>query len=132
MLRRYGMEEQSQDLWEKSAEPCRPLSRARWAVRVYRPCRCDQSRHSSCGKRHGRQDQSDYAGNIRWWWVLTGVVMFTADLLRAITIPAAVDFMAISQYGSCSSSGTVRIVKDLDLSITDRHVLFVEDVIDTG
>ncbi|NLT73299.1 MAG: hypoxanthine phosphoribosyltransferase [Chloroflexi bacterium] len=64
--------------------------------------------------------------------VLTGVVLFMADLLRSISIPVAVDFMAISHYGPESSSGTVRIVKDLDLPITGRHVLFVEDVIDTG
>ncbi len=81
----------------------------------------------------GARISQDYAGQHPLLvGVLTGVVMFMADLLRAITIPVAVDFMAISQYGSRSSSGTVRIVKDLDLSITDRHVLFVEDVIDTG
>jgi len=64
--------------------------------------------------------------------VLSGVVIFMADLLRQITIPMAVDFMAISQYAGNSSSGTVRITKDLDHSITGRHVLFVEDIIDTG
>lgn len=81
----------------------------------------------------GARISQDYAGQHPLLvGVLTGVVMFMADLLRAITIPVAVDFMAISQYGSRSSSGSVRIVKDLDLSITDRHVLFVEDVIDTG
>ena len=81
----------------------------------------------------GARISQDYAGQHPLLvGVLTGVVMFMADLLRAITIPVAVDFMAISQYGSRSSTGTVRIVKDLDLSITDRHVLFVEDVIDTG
>ncbi|MFO7698144.1 MAG: hypoxanthine phosphoribosyltransferase [Anaerolineae bacterium] len=81
----------------------------------------------------GARISEDYAGqNPLLVGVLTGVVMFMADLLRAITIPVAVDFMAISQYGSSSGSGTVRIVKDLDLSITGRHVLFVEDVIDTG
>ena len=81
----------------------------------------------------GARISQDYAGQHPLLvGVLTGVVMFMADLLRAITIPVAVDFMAISQYGSRSSTGTVRIVKDLDLSITDRHVPFVEDVIDTG
>ena len=49
-----------------------------------------------------------------------------------ITVPVAVDFMAISHYAASEHSGTVRITKDLDLLITDRHVLFVEDVIDTG
>jgi len=64
--------------------------------------------------------------------VLNGVVLFMADLLRHITIPVALDFMAISHYSMRASSGTVRITKDLDHSITGRHVLFVEDVIDTG
>ncbi len=83
--------------------------------------------------RMAAQISRDYEGqNPVLVGVLTGVVMFLADLLRAITIPVAVDFMAISHYGSGPSTGTVRIVKDLDQSITDRHVLFVEDVIDTG
>jgi len=64
--------------------------------------------------------------------VLTGVALFMADLLRHISIPMTLDFMAISQYSSKSGSGTVRITKDLDRTITGRHVLFVEDVIDTG
>jgi len=64
--------------------------------------------------------------------VLTGVVIFMADLLRRITVPVSVDFMAISQYNAGGSTGTVRITKDLDHAITGRHVLFIEDVIDTG
>jgi len=64
--------------------------------------------------------------------VLSGVVFFMADLLRCITIPVMVDFMAISRYASGAGSGSVRITKDLDQPITGRHVLFVEDVIDTG
>jgi hypoxanthine phosphoribosyltransferase len=64
--------------------------------------------------------------------VLNGVALLMADLLRAVTIPVAVDFMAISHYASADRTGSVRIVKDLDESITGRHVLFVEDVIDTG
>jgi hypoxanthine phosphoribosyltransferase len=65
--------------------------------------------------------------------VLRGAVVFLADLLRALRIPAAVDFMAISSYGSdTSSTGVVRILKDLEDSIESKHVLVVEDIVDTG
>ena len=75
----------------------------------------------------------DYAGKCPLLvGVLNGVVLFMADLLRHIAIPVTVDFMATSNYASDPASGTVRITKDLDESITDRHVLFIEDVIDTG
>ncbi|MGB8646686.1 MAG: hypoxanthine phosphoribosyltransferase [Anaerolineae bacterium] len=64
---------------------------------------------------------------------LKGVLYFMSDLLRAITIPVQVDFISISSYSAASRDrGLVRLVKDLDTSITGRHVLFVEDVIDTG
>lgn len=65
--------------------------------------------------------------------VLKGVLFFLADLLRAITIPVEVDFIAISSYSVESRDrGLVRLVKDLDVPITNRQVLFVEDVVDTG
>jgi len=64
--------------------------------------------------------------------VLSGVVFFMADLLRYITVPVTLDFMAISHYQTGAGSGTVRITKDLEYPINGRHVLFVEDVIDTG
>lgn len=65
--------------------------------------------------------------------VLRGVVIFMADLLRAINIPVAVDFMAISRYGPTpETGGVVRLIKDLEESIEGRHVLFVEDIVDTG
>jgi hypoxanthine phosphoribosyltransferase len=81
----------------------------------------------------GQQISADYAGQDPILvGVLTGVVLFMADLLRAIAVPVTVDFMAISQYAGASETGTVRITKDLDHSISGRHVLFVEDVIDTG
>lgn len=65
--------------------------------------------------------------------VLVGAVMFTADLLRHITVPCSLDFMAISSYGKESrSSGVVRVVKDLDESVESRHVVIIEDIVDTG
>src|SRR5213082_1393880 len=65
--------------------------------------------------------------------VLKGAFMFMADLARAIDLPVEFDFMAVSSYGSAtSSSGVVRIVKDLDVDLSGRHVLIVEDIIDSG
>ena len=65
--------------------------------------------------------------------VLVGSVVFMAGLMRHITIPSFVDFVAISSYGKESrSSGVVRILKDLDESVESRHVLIVEDIVDTG
>lgn len=65
--------------------------------------------------------------------VLKGVFFFMADLLRQVTIPVSVDFIAISSYSTeARNKGFVRLVKDLETSITGRHVLFIEDVVDTG
>jgi hypoxanthine phosphoribosyltransferase len=65
--------------------------------------------------------------------VLKGAVFFMADLMRHLTVPCEVDFMAISSYGaSTDSSGIVRILKDLDINIEGRDVLVVEDIIDSG
>ena len=65
--------------------------------------------------------------------ILKGAVFFTADLVREMSIPCEFDFMAVSSYGSAThSSGVVRITKDLDTAIEGRHVLVVEDVIDSG
>lgn len=65
--------------------------------------------------------------------VLKGAVMFMSDLARALPMPTQLEFMAVSSYGnSTSSSGIVRILKDLDRDITGRHVLVVEDIIDSG
>ena len=82
----------------------------------------------------GAQISEDYAGeSVLLIGVLRGVIFFMADLLRAVKIPVEVDFMAVSSYSAESRDlGYVRLVKDLELSITDRHVLFVEDIIDTG
>lgn len=65
--------------------------------------------------------------------VLKGAVFFMADLTREITIPCELDFMAVSSYGSATdSSGVVRILKDLDANIEGRHVIIVEDIVDSG
>ena len=76
----------------------------------------------------------DYAGRTPVLvGVLKGAVVFTADLLRAIPMAAAMDFMAVSSYGSGTrSTGVVRLTADLSLSIEDRDVIIVEDVIDSG
>jgi hypoxanthine phosphoribosyltransferase len=84
--------------------------------------------------RLGAQISHDYAGkNPLVVAVLRGAFVFTADLMRAITVPCAVDFMAVSSYGNgVKSSGVVRIVKDLDTEITGRDVLIAEDILDSG
>ena len=65
--------------------------------------------------------------------MLKGAVFFMADLMRSISVPCEIDFMAISSYGaSTDSSGVVRILKDLDINIEGRHVLVIEDIIDSG
>ena len=65
--------------------------------------------------------------------ILRGAVVFLSDLMRHLELPCEIDFMEVSSYGAdTSSSGVVRILKDLEESITDRHVLIVEDIIDTG
>jgi hypoxanthine phosphoribosyltransferase len=77
----------------------------------------------------------DYAGkDLLLLCILKGGVLFLSDLVRAIHIPHAIDFMAISSYGGArtESSGVVRIIMDLNANITNRNVLIVEDIIDTG
>jgi hypoxanthine phosphoribosyltransferase len=82
----------------------------------------------------GERLSEDYAGRgLFMVGVLKGAVIFLADLMRHITVPCEIDFMAVSSYGSrTDSSGVVRILKDLDAPIEDRHVLIVEDIIDSG
>lgn len=75
----------------------------------------------------------DYAGRAPMLvGILKGSLVFLADLARAISIPITVDFMSISSYGDGSSSGVVRILKDLDEPITGQEVILIEDIIDTG
>jgi len=82
----------------------------------------------------GSDVSTDYADkDLLLVGVLKGAVFFMADLMRRLTIPCEVDFMAISSYGaSTDSSGVVRILKDLDINIEGRDVLVVEDIIDSG
>ena len=82
----------------------------------------------------GKTITADYAGRPPLLvGVLKGAFMFMADLARAIELPVEFDFMAVASYGSATrTSGVVRIVKDLDLDLTDRHVLVVEDIVDSG
>jgi hypoxanthine phosphoribosyltransferase len=76
----------------------------------------------------------DYEGkDVLLLGILKGAVFFVSDLMRQLEIPAEVDFMAIASYGSSTkSSGVVRILKDLDRPIEGRHVLIVEDIVDSG
>lgn len=82
----------------------------------------------------GAQISQDYAGqDLFLISVLKGSIVFMADLMRQITIPHSIDFMATSSYGMATqSSGVVQILKDLEESIEGRHVLIVEDIIDSG
>ena len=77
---------------------------------------------------------ADYAGrDLILVGVLKGAVFFLSDLMRSLTVPCEVDFMAVASYGSATkSSGVVRILKDLDAVIEGRDVLIVEDIVDSG
>lgn len=85
-------------------------------------------------KRLGKQISEDYKGQqLVLIGVLKGGFMFMSDLVKQITIPIDMDFIAVSSYGaSTKSSGVVRLIKDTDTSVTGKHLLIVEDIIDTG
>ena len=85
-------------------------------------------------QRMGAQISQDYQGkDLVLIAVLRGAVVFMGDLMRQITDPLAIDFMAVSSYGDgAKSSGIVRIVKDLDMDIKGKDVLIVEDILDSG
>lgn len=82
----------------------------------------------------GRQISEDYAGEQpHLICVLNGAFLFHADLVRAVELPCTVDFLQTSSYGDAKqSSGEVRLVKDLNLPLSGRHVLMVDDIVDTG
>lgn len=82
----------------------------------------------------GRQISEDYKGrSLLLVSVLKGSVVFMADLMRAITIPARIDFMSVSSYGSGTKSrGVVKIIKDLDIPLEGYDLLIVEDILDSG
>lgn len=89
---------------------------------------------SNIVKRLGEKISEDYKDkDLLLVSVLKGSVIFMADLMRAITIPCNIDFMAVSSYGSgTKSSGVVKIIKDLDKSIEGKDLLIVEDILDSG
>jgi hypoxanthine phosphoribosyltransferase len=81
----------------------------------------------------GQRISQDYAGQrLLMVGLLRGAIVFMADLMRSISIPVELDFIGISSYGTSTESGQVRLVHDLERSIEGRHVLIVEDIIDTG
>ena len=94
----------------------------------------DEERLQARIRELGRELSEDYAGReLLLVGVLKGAVFFMADLMRSLTVPCEIDFMAISSYGAATdSSGVVRILKDLDINIEGRDVLVVEDIIDSG
>lgn len=82
----------------------------------------------------GEQISADYEGrDLLLIGVLKGAIFFLSDLMRSITVPCELDFMAVASYGSSTdSSGVVRIIKDLDTPLSGRNVLLVEDIVDSG
>lgn len=81
----------------------------------------------------GRQISEDYAGEkLLLIGLLRGAIVFLSDLMRCVTIPIQLDFIGISSYGANTESGAVRLVMDLEIDIAGRHVLIVEDIVDTG
>ena len=82
----------------------------------------------------GREIRNDYRGKtLHLICVLNGAFMFLSDLVRALEAPLTIDFLSVSSYGSrTESSGEVRLTKDLDQSLKNKHVVLVEDIVDTG
>jgi hypoxanthine phosphoribosyltransferase len=105
-----------------------------WAEPDVGPVLVDAARLAARVRELGAQITEDYADEPPLLVaVLKGAMLFMSDLCRAIALPVDVDFMAVSSYGSATkTSGVVRIVKDLDSELEGRHVLVVEDIIDSG
>jgi hypoxanthine phosphoribosyltransferase len=105
-----------------------------WAAPDVGPVLVSAARVADRVNELGAQITADYAGDPPLLVaVLKGAMLFMSDLCRAIALPVDVDFMAVSSYGSATkTSGVVRIVKDLDSELEGRHVLVVEDIIDSG
>lgn len=79
------------------------------------------------------QIDADYQGkNPLMLCILKGSVLFFSDIVREMKIPLEIDFMAISSYGAGTTSGIVKLVKDIDYSIENKHIVIVEDIVDTG
>jgi hypoxanthine phosphoribosyltransferase len=94
----------------------------------------DKDKIAACVSRMGAEISADFVGEkILLVTVLKGAFIFMADLARAIEGDVEIDFMAVSSYGAESkSSGIVRIIKDLEASVEGRHVIIVEDILDSG
>jgi hypoxanthine phosphoribosyltransferase len=93
----------------------------------------DEQRLQARVRELGQQIAHDYADELPVLvGILRGSVVFLADLLRSVEIPLTMDLLAISSYSGRDSSGVVRLLKDLDHPIAGKHVLIVEDIIDTG
>ena len=94
----------------------------------------DEEKIAEIVQNMGRQISEDYKGkNLLLISVLKGSLIFMADLMREITVPCAIDFLSVSSYGAgTTTSGEVRILKDLDTTLEGKDVLVVEDILDSG
>lgn len=124
----------AQEEWHTAC--CEPLSDALWQARFPEvQLLIDSATLQARVRELGEQIVQDYDPNDPplLVGVLKGSLVFLADLMRYMPIPVSYDFVAISSYGvETRTSGVVRLLKDLDTSIADRHVLVVEDILDTG